>query len=131
MGLRSGDGPPDSDALGVDHGPQSESASEALFRALGQSTGSCLTRRLRAVEERLRQRAHRRRPGSAAAPRGVRRAQGGLEPAKRARLAPSLIDPGAHPRTPLTVTAPAASGPGGESPARYARRAREVERTVR
>jgi len=44
-------------------------------------------------------------------------------------LTPFFIDRGAHPRLPLSV--PTDCTPGGESPAHYARRMHEMERTVR
>ncbi len=44
-------------------------------------------------------------------------------------LTPFFIDRGAHPRLPLSI--PTDYTPGGESPAHYARRMHEMERTVR
>ncbi len=44
-------------------------------------------------------------------------------------LTPFFIDRGAHPRLPLS--APPDGSPGGEAPAHYAPRMREMQRTVR
>ena len=138
MCLRSGDGFPD--VLVVDHDPKFTSE---VFRAFVKSMGSCLIvgsayhkntnakveRANGVIGDTLRAFANGRKDDwdrqLPLAVFAINNAASTLGD----ELTPFFIDRGAHPRLPLSV--PTDCTPGGESPAHYARRMREMERTVR
>ena len=138
MCLRSGDGFPD--VLVVDHDPKFTSE---VFRAFVKSMGSCLIvgsayhkntnakveRANGVIGDTLRAFANGRKDDwdrqLPLAVFAINNAASTLGD----ELTPFFIDRGAHPRLPLSV--PTDCTPGGESPAHYARRMHEMERTVR
>ncbi len=135
MCLRSGNGFPD--VLVVDHDPKFTSE---VFRAFAKGWGSCLIvgsayhkntnakveRANGVIGDTLRAFANgRKEDWDPLAVFSINNASSALGD----RLTPFLIDRGAHPRLPLS--APTDGSPGGESPVHYARRMREMERTVR
>jgi hypothetical protein len=138
MCLRSGDGFPD--VLVVDHDPKFTSE---VFRAFVKSMGSCLIvgsayhkntnakveRANGVIGDTLRAFANGRKDDwdrqLPLAVFAINNAASTLGD----ELTPFFIDRGAHPRLPLSV--PTDCTPGGESPAHYARRMQEMERTVR
>ena len=138
MCLRSGDGFPD--VLVVDHDPKFTSE---VFRAFVKSMGSSLIvgsayhkntnakveRANGVIGDTLRAFANARKDDwdrqLPLAVFAINNAASTLGD----ELTPFFIDRGAHPRLPLS--APHAGDVGGESPAHYSRRMREMERTVR
>jgi hypothetical protein len=138
MCLRSGDGFPD--VLVVDHDPKFTSA---VFQAFVKGMGSCLIvgsayhkntnakveRANGVIGDTLRAFANGRKDDwDRQLPLAVFAINNAASTLGEG-LTPFFIDRGAHPRLPLS--APPAEGVGGEPPALYARRMREMELTVR